>query len=97
MTSWWSSPPATSSASTPGPGSQLWTIAHEGAPLADPVIAKGLVIVPIGKGLLLLDRKTGRKVRFFTRGSGATGTPAILGKRVYLLSNAGELIAVDLR
>jgi len=78
-------------------GKQIWSVAHEGSPLADPVIAKGLVIVPVGKGLLLLDRRSGRKVRFFTRGSGATGSPAILGKRVYLLSNAGELIAVDLQ
>ena len=77
-------------------GNQLWTIAHEGAPMADPAITRGIVIVPTGKGLLLLDRKTGRKVRFITRGSGATGTPAILGKRVYLLSNAGELVAADL-
>ncbi len=78
-------------------GKQLWTFAHEGSPLADPLIAKGLVLVPIGKGLLVLDKKTGKKLRFFTRGTGATGAPAILGKRLYLLSNAGELIAVDLK
>jgi len=78
-------------------GKQLWSTPHEGAPLADPVVAKGLVLVPIGRGLLILDRKSGRKVRFFTRGSGATGSPAVLGNRLYLLSNAGELIAVDLR
>jgi outer membrane protein assembly factor BamB len=78
-------------------GNQIWTTPHGGSPLADPLIAKGLVIVPNGQGLLLLDRKTGKKLRFFTRGSGATGTPAILGKRIYLLSNVGELIAADLR
>ena len=78
-------------------GKDLWSIAHEGGPLADPVIARGLVLVPTGKGLLLLDRRSGKKVRFFTRGSGATASPAILGKRVYVLSNAGELIAVDLQ
>jgi outer membrane protein assembly factor BamB len=78
-------------------GKQLWNTPHEGAPLADPVIAKGLILVPIGKGLLVLDRKSGRKVRFFTRGSGATGSPALLGNRLYVLSNVGELIAVDLR
>jgi outer membrane protein assembly factor BamB len=78
-------------------GKQMWTTPHDGMPLADPVIAQGLVLVPTGKGLLVLDRKNGRKLRFFTRGSGATGSPALLGKRLYLLSNAGELIAVDLR
>jgi outer membrane protein assembly factor BamB len=78
-------------------GKQLWATPHDGTPLAAPVVVKGLVVVPNGKGLLLLDRRTGRKVRFFTRGSGATGSPAVLGKRMYLLSNAGELIAVDLQ
>ena len=78
-------------------GKQIWETPLDGTPLADPVLAKGLILVPNGKGLLVLDRKTGRKVRFFTRGSGATGSPAILGKRLYLLSNAAELIAVDLR
>jgi outer membrane protein assembly factor BamB len=78
-------------------GKQLWATPLDGMPLADPVIVKGLVLVPNGKGLLVLDRRTGKKVRFFTRGSGATGSPAVLGKRLYLLSNAGELIAVDLR
>ena len=78
-------------------GKELWTTAHEGGVLADPLIAKGLVIVPVGKGLLLLDRRSGKRARFFSRGSGATGTPAILGKRLYVLSNVGELVAVDLQ
>jgi outer membrane protein assembly factor BamB len=78
-------------------GKQLWETPLDGTPLADPVIVKGLILVPNGKGLLVLDRRSGRKVRFFTRGSGATGSPAVLGKRLYVLSNAGELIAIDLR
>ena len=77
-------------------GKQLWKTAHDGSPLADPAIVKGLVLVPIGKGLMVLDRRNGRQIRFFSRGSGGTATPAVLGRRVYLLSNAGELIAVDL-
>jgi len=78
-------------------GKQLWSTPLDGAPLANPVVVKGLILVPNGKGLLVLDRKSGKKLRFFTRGSGATGSPAVLGKRVYLLSNAAELIAVDIR
>ncbi len=78
-------------------GKQLWTTPLEGSPLADPVIVKGLILVPNGRGLLVLDRRSGKKLRFFTRGSGATASPAVQGKRVYLLSNAGELLAVDLR
>lgn len=78
-------------------GKQLWETPLGGMPLAEPLMVKGLVVVPNGAGLLLLDRRTGKRVRFFSRGSGATGTPAVLGKRIYVLSNAGELIAADLR
>jgi outer membrane protein assembly factor BamB len=78
-------------------GKQRWVTPLEGSPLAEPVVVHGLILVPNGRGLLVLDRRSGKKLRFFTRGSGATASPAILGKRVYLLSNAGELLAVDLR
>ncbi len=78
-------------------GKQLWSTPLEGTPLADPLFIQGLIVVPNGKGLLLLDRRNGKKLRFITRGTGATGTPAALGKRVYVLSNAGELVAVDIR
>ncbi len=78
-------------------GKALWSTPLEGTPLTNPLFVKNLIVVPNGKGLLLLDRRSGRKVRFITRGSGATGTPAALGKRIYVLSNAGELVAVDLR
>jgi outer membrane protein assembly factor BamB len=78
-------------------GRRIWETPLEGTPYGDPVIVKGIVLVPNGKGLLVLDRRNGKKLRLFTRGSGAMASPAVLGKRVYVLSNQGELVAVDLR
>jgi outer membrane protein assembly factor BamB len=78
-------------------GKELWSTPLEGMPFGEPVVAKGLLLVPATRGLLVLDARSGRKLRFFTRGTGATGSPAVSGDRVYVLSNAGELVAVDLR
>lgn len=78
-------------------GRERWKAPLEGTPLGEPIVAKGMLVVPNGRGLLLLDGRSGKKLRLFTRGSGATGAPAILGNRVYVLSNTGELTAADLR
>ena len=78
-------------------GKQVWSAPLEGIPFADPLVVKGLVLVANGKGLLVLDRKSGKRVRLFTRGSGASAAPSLLGNRLYGLSNAGELVAVDLK
>ena len=78
-------------------GRKLWSTRLEGTPHAEPLALKGLVVVANGKGLLALDRKTGRRLRLFDRGSGATATPVVFGKRLYGLSNTGELVAVDLK
>jgi outer membrane protein assembly factor BamB len=78
-------------------GKERWTTPLEGTPFGDPIYVKGMLAVPNGKGLLLLDTRNGKRLRLFTRGSGATGSPAVLGKRVYVLSNVGELSAAELR
>jgi len=81
----------------PRHGKQLWSAPLEGIPIAEPFPVKGFLLIPNGSGLLMLDRRNGKKMRLFTRGSGASADPAVLGNRLYGLSNAGELIAVDLR
>jgi outer membrane protein assembly factor BamB len=78
-------------------GRERWKAPLEGTPFGEPIVAKGMLVVPNGRGLLILDARTGKKLRLFTRGSGATGAPAMLGNRVYVLSNAGELTAADLK
>jgi outer membrane protein assembly factor BamB len=82
---------------SPRDGSERWKTPLEGVPFGEPVVVKGLFAVPNSRGLLILDARSGKKLRLLTRGSGATGAPAVLGNRVYVLSNAGELVAVDLK
>jgi len=78
-------------------GRSIWSTPLDGAPHAEPLPLKNLLVVANGKGLLVLDRRSGKKLRLFSRGSGTTAAPSMLGKRLYALSNAGELVAVDIR
>jgi outer membrane protein assembly factor BamB len=78
-------------------GAALWTVPLTGAPAAAPVFAGSLVAVPTGKGgLRFLEASSGRTLRVFDPGSGVTGAPGLLGGRMYVLSNAGGLFALDL-
>lgn len=80
-------------------GKERWTLPLEGTPSGVPAAAGpglGLLLVPNGHGLLLIDAGGGRMLRTFTRGQGTSASIAVLGKRVYLLSNAGELAALEL-
>jgi outer membrane protein assembly factor BamB len=80
-----------------GDGKQLWSAPLEGVPAGDPTVVRGLALVPNSAGMLVLDVKSGRRVRLFNPGTGVSATPAALGQRLYVLSNAGELFAVDLQ
>ena len=65
--------------------------------LAQPVRAGPWVLVPTGQaGLRFVEAASGRTLRTLDPGTGISGTPALLGSRVYALSNAGELLALDL-
>ncbi|HEY6105670.1 MAG TPA: PQQ-binding-like beta-propeller repeat protein [Anaeromyxobacteraceae bacterium] len=78
-------------------GKELWSAPLEGSPAGTPVArGQGLLLVPNGRGVLLVDGRSGRTLRTFTRGSGASASPALAGKRFYALSNGGELVAAEL-
>jgi len=81
----------------PRHGKELWSAPLGGAPAAEPFAVKGMLLVPNGNGLLVLDRRSGRRIRLLSRGSGSSSEPTALGNRLYALSNAGELVAVDLQ
>lgn len=80
-------------------GKELWRLPLQGTPTGLPVAlgrGLGLLLVPNGQGLLLIDARAGRVLRNFTRGEGASSSPVVADRRVYMLSNAGELVAVEL-
>ncbi len=80
-------------------GKELWSLPLQGAPTGNPMAlgrGLGLLLVPNGQGLLLIDARGARTLRNFTRGEGASSSPVVLDRRLYLLSNGGELVAVEL-
>lgn len=77
-------------------GAQRWVQPLGGVPSAPALRAGSRLLVPNGKGLLVLDPGSGKALRTFDPGTGISATPAALGRRVYALSNAGALTALDL-
>ena len=79
-------------------GAVLWSSPlRGGVPAGEPVLAGAWVLVPAGGGgLRWLEASSGRLVRVLDPGSGVTGAPAVVEGRVYVLSNRGALLALDL-
>ncbi|BDG07590.1 outer membrane protein assembly factor BamB family protein [Anaeromyxobacter paludicola] len=82
---------------SPRDGKVYWNAPLDGMVGGDPVMAAGAVVVPAGTGLRWLDPATGRLVKIFDPGTGVTASPAVRAGRAYVISNAGELVALDLR
>jgi outer membrane protein assembly factor BamB len=77
-------------------GSVLWTAPLSGEP-GVPVVAGRRVFVPTGKLLLGLDARSGRRLVTFDPGTGVSAPPAVREDRMYVVSNGGALVALDLR
>ncbi len=77
-------------------GNPVWTQPLEGVPLAAPVRAGPRLLVANGRGLLFLDPGSGMRIRTLAPGTGVSTAPAVAGRRVYVLSNGGTLLSLDL-
>jgi outer membrane protein assembly factor BamB len=77
-------------------GKQLWSIPLEGTPAGQPEVVGAQAMVPNSVGMLLIDLRRGQKVRLFNMGTGVSATLAGVEKRIYVLTNGGDLVAVDL-
>jgi outer membrane protein assembly factor BamB len=73
-----------------------WRQALGGVPGGIPARIGSRLAVPNTRGLALLDPASGKLLRVFDPGTGVSASPASLGKRAYVLSNAGALTALDL-
>lgn len=82
----------------PATGAPLWTAPLKGAPgYGSPALAGRWVMIPTGEaGLRFLEAASGRTLRELDPGTGVSGSPGVSGSRVYVLSNGGELVALDL-
>ncbi len=78
-------------------GGAIWTAPLGGAPAGAPALAGNWVLVPAGSGgLRWLEASTGRLLRVFEPGTGVSASPGVAPGRVYVLSNGGDLFALDL-
>ncbi len=82
----------------PADGASVWTTPlGGGAPAGAPVVVGPWILVPAdGGGLRWIEAASGRTLRVFDPGTGVSGSPAVAGARVYVLSNGGDLLALDL-
>jgi outer membrane protein assembly factor BamB len=81
----------------PSDGGAIWKAPIAGAPAAEPALAGKWLLVPTGRGgLRWLEASTGRLLRTFEPGSGVSASPGVHDGRVYVLSNGGDLFALDL-
>lgn len=81
----------------PKDGRVIWSQPIDGTPGGIPAISGRYLLVPKVTGLAWLDLASGKTMRIFDPGTGITGAPAVLGRRAYVLSNGGDLLALDLR
>jgi outer membrane protein assembly factor BamB len=81
---------------SPDDGAILWSTPFSGVPTADPVGHRTYALVSSGTGVLWLDITTGQRLRVFDPGTGVSAPVALKGNRAYVLSNGGELYALDL-
>jgi outer membrane protein assembly factor BamB len=81
---------------SPADGSTLWTVPLAGAPAGEPVMIGRWLAVPANRGgLRWIETATGRTLRVLDPGTGVSASPAVQGGRVYVLSNGGDLLALD--
>lgn len=78
-------------------GKLNWKAALQGsASGALRVVGRWLLVPADDGGLRFYEASSGRLLRVLDPGSGVSSTPGILGRRAYVLSNAGALLALDL-
>jgi outer membrane protein assembly factor BamB len=81
----------------PDDGQVLWTTPLHGSPTGEPRVAGDRLLVPTGRALVAVAPATGVRLVELDPGTGVSATPAVEGSRVYVLSNGGALVALDLK
>ncbi len=77
-------------------GKVLWASQFDTGWVGTPVVSRKYVIAPIGEGLTLLDRVSGRQLLRWDDGRGVRGTPDVAHGAIYLVGNSGQAYSLGL-
>lgn len=77
-------------------GQTLWTLDLKKGYARQPLLVRGLLIVPVNRSLVFVDPSTGRSRLSWDPAQGVSATPAWAENRLYVLSNLGHLYQLDL-
>jgi outer membrane protein assembly factor BamB len=77
-------------------GKLLWSQTLQERAGLEPVLVKGMLLVPAQRSLLFVDPRTGQPRLAWNPGEGISAPPRVVGGKVYVLSNNGYLYALRL-
>lgn len=77
-------------------GKLLWSQTLQERAGLEPVLVKGMLLVPAQRSLLFVDPRTGQSRLAWNPGEGITAPPRVVGGKVYVLSNNGYLYSLRL-
>ena len=77
-------------------GRLIWSQTLEERAGLEPVLVKGMLLVPSQRALLFVDPRTGRSRLSWNPGVGITAPPRVVGAKAYVLTNNGYLYALRL-
>jgi outer membrane protein assembly factor BamB len=77
-------------------GRLLWSQTLQERAGFEPVLVKGMLLVPAQRSLLFVDPRTGQSRLAWDPGEGISATPRVVGGRVFVLSNNGYLYGLRL-
>lgn len=77
-------------------GKLLWSQPLQERAGMEPVLVKGMLLVPAQRSLLFVDPRTGQSRLAWNPGEGISAPPRVVGGRVYVLSNNGYLYSLRL-
>lgn len=77
-------------------GRLIWSNSLQGRAGMEPVLVKGMLLVPAQRSLLFVDPRTGQSRMVWDPGQGISATPRVVGGKAYVLSNSGYLYELRL-
>jgi outer membrane protein assembly factor BamB len=77
-------------------GKVLWVSTFSSRVASTPVSIGKYLVTPVGDGLTLIDRATGRQVVLWNDGRGVVATPAMGPRTLYVMSNGGLLYSLGI-